>query len=79
MSTKENPADLVSRGGLVEQGNDLWWHGLKWLSEPSAWPADITTTATSETLVEAKRTQVFKHATNQEVDAFDTVLHKYSL
>ena len=80
MSTKESPAHLASRGGLVEQNNDLWWHGPKWLSEPSAWPADITTTATPETLAEAKTTrEVFKHATDQVVDAFDTVLHKYSL
>ena len=63
MSTKENPTDLASRGGLVEQGNDLCWHGPKWSSEPSAWPADITTTATSETLAEAKTArEVFKHA-----------------
>ena len=50
MSTKESLAHLASRGGLVEQNNDLWWHGPKWLSEPSAWPADITTTTTTETL-----------------------------
>ena len=68
MSTKENPAHLASRGGLVEQNNDLWWHGPKWLSEPSAWPADITTTTTTETLAEAKTTrEVFKHTTNQEI------------
>ena len=47
--TKENPADLGSRGGPVAQDDDLWWRGPKWLSDPSAWPVDITTTATAET------------------------------
>ena len=53
--TKENPADLGSRGGPVAQDDDLWWRGPKWLSDPSAWPVDITTTATAETLAEAKK------------------------
>ena len=44
--TKENPADLGNRGGPVAQDNDLWWRGLKWLSHLSAWPIDITKTAT---------------------------------
>ena len=41
MSTKENPADVATRGsdvrGLAE--NDIWWHGPKWLIESkSEWP-----------------------------------------
>lgn len=54
MPTKENPADLGSRGGQVKQDDELWWCRPKWLSDPSAWPEDITTTATTETLPEAK-------------------------
>ena len=78
--TKENPADLGSRGGPVAQDDDLWWHGPKWLSHPSAWPVDITTTATAETLAEAKTVrEIFKLATDQEVDGFDAVLNKYGL
>ena len=80
MPTKENPADLGSRGGPVAQDDDLWWHGPKWLSHPSAWPVDITTTATAETLAEAKTVrEIFKLATDQEVDGFDAVLNKYGL
>ena len=68
MSTKESLAHLASREGLVEQNNDLWWHGPEWFSEPSAWPADVTTTTTTETLAEAKTTrEVLKHTTHQEV------------
>ena len=78
--TKENPADLASRGGPVPQDSDLWWHGPKWLSHPSAWPVDITTTATAETLAEAKTVrEIFKLATDQELDGFDALLNKYGL
>lgn len=80
VSTKENPVDLGSRGGPVAQDNHLWWHGLKWLSHPSAWPVDITTTATAETLDKAKTVQeIFKLANDQEADRFDAVLNKYGL
>ena len=72
--------NLGSRGGPVAQDDDLWWHGPKWLSHPSAWPVDITTTATAETLAEAKTVrEIFKLATDQEVDGFDAVLNKYAL
>ena len=72
--------NLGSRGGPVAQDDDLWWHGPKWLSHPSAWPVDITTTATAETLAEAKTVrEIFKLATDQEVDGFDAVLNKYGL
>lgn len=78
--TKENPADLGSRGGPVAQDNDLWWHGPKWLSDPSTWPVNVTTTATAETLAEAKTVrEVFKLATDHEADKLDAVIHKYSL
>lgn len=69
-----------SRGGPVAQDNHLWWRGLKWLSHPSAWPVDITTTATAETLAKAKTVQeIFKLANDQEADRFDAVLNKYGL
>ena len=78
--TKENPADLGSRGGPVAQEDDLWWRGPKWLSDPSAWPVDITTTATAETLAEAKTVrEIFKLANEQEVEGIDAVLNKYGL
>ena len=78
--TKENPADLASRGGPVPQDSGLWWHGPKWLSQPNAWPEDITTTPTAETLAEAKTVrEIFKLATDQEADGFDALLSKYGL
>jgi len=38
VSTKDNPADIVSRGCCPTQMNnlDLWWKGLHWLSKNSS-------------------------------------------
>lgn len=39
VSTKENPADYVSRGLLPSQLNKLWFHGPSWLTEDKKhWP-----------------------------------------
>ena len=35
ISTRENPADIVSRGATITQLQDLWLHGPKFLSDPS--------------------------------------------
>lgn len=70
--TKENPADLGSRRGHVNQENSLWWYGPEWLSNPGAWPADVATTATPESLNEAKTIkEVFKLASKEEENVLD--------
>ena len=41
VNTKENPADIASRGCTVQQiaDNELWWKGPDWLQSPfSEWP-----------------------------------------
>ena len=52
--TAENPADVGSRGGSVEQLSELWWRGPAWLQHPESWPERIVTTATAESESEAK-------------------------
>ena len=34
VGTKDNPADLESRGGHVFETSDLWWRGPPWLAHP---------------------------------------------
>ena len=41
VSSRENPADLISRGVLADSliGNHLWWNGPSWLhQDPATWP-----------------------------------------
>ncbi|KAK9687798.1 hypothetical protein QE152_g35993 [Popillia japonica] len=41
IGTRENPADLLSRGVLPQDllQSNLWWHGPAWLANPySSWP-----------------------------------------
>ncbi|XP_044179547.1 uncharacterized protein LOC122961023 [Acropora millepora] len=78
--TKENPADLGSRGGQINQENSLWWYGPVWLFNPSAWPADVARTSTPESLNEAKTIkEVFKLASEEKVNALNSILNKFSL
>ena len=54
--TNENPADLGSRGGEIENST-LWRQGPSWLSDSSKWPPDVTLQATEEVLAETKATR----------------------
>ena len=38
--SEDNPADLASRGGDVQQ-KELWWNGSEWMGNPKDWPLDI--------------------------------------
>ena len=81
MGVPTNVTSIVgSRGGHVNQENSLWWYGPEWLSNPGAWPADVATTATPESLNEAKTIrEVFKLASKEKVDVLDSILEKFSL
>ena len=43
MSTKDNPADQLTRGIPTEKlkESSLWWHGLQWLPQCDKWPEDM--------------------------------------
>ena len=76
--SKENPADIASRGGLIDEGNQLWWNGPNWLSNPEEWPPDLKTTASVESNEELKLTkQVFALATEEDND-FVKLLSKFA-
>ena len=40
--TKDNPADIASRGGQVSSSS-LWWSGPEWLQDPAEWPENPVT------------------------------------
>lgn len=79
VNTKENPADLGSRGGKVDESTQLWLKGLKWLSKQEDWPDDITTVSTVETRAELKPTKEILATAVEEKNPFDDLLGKYEL
>ena len=77
--TRENPADLGSRGGEVN-GDKLWWYGPEWLADKELWPPDITTSASKESDAEMKIVRdLFASTVEVADDCFDDLLSKFSL
>ena len=76
--TQENPADLGSRGGQVTD-NPLWWKGPRWLTRKAEWPPDLVTSASPETIAEAKATrEIFAVAVAATAsDELDVLLDKF--
>ena len=75
--TAENPADVGSRGGSVEQLSELWWRGPAWLQHPESWPERIVTTATAESESEAKIVRDVLAVAVQEEDKLDELMEKF--
>ena len=76
--SKENPADVASRGGLIVEENQLWCQGPDWLSQPEKWPPDLKTTDCAESNEELRLTkQVFALATETE-DELVKLLSKFT-
>ena len=73
--TKDNPADLASRGGPVTEEKQLWWKGPAWLSDPRAWPPDLVTVPTTEAKV---MKEVLATALSSE-DEFSVLTEQHSL
>ena len=78
--TRENPADLGSRGGDVKD-NQLWQEGPAWLKDPSRWPQDVTLVPDEQTRAEekVKVKNEIAAATVIQSDVFDELLEKYHL
>ena len=36
--TKQNPADIGSRGSLLNKISDIWWKGPSWIAVNKKWP-----------------------------------------
>jgi transposase InsO family protein len=53
VSTKDNPADVLTRGQKASRlrDNNLWWHGPTWLVHKRLWPAPPSTASEFDTAV----------------------------
>lgn len=74
--TQENPADLGSRGGPVNEENVLQWEGPKRLKDPESWPPDIVTTATTESIAEVEARKELSASAVEKEDELDNLLAK---
>lgn len=79
VSSNENPADLGSRGGKVNECSDLSWNGPSRLAYPEKWPSDIVTSPTKETRAEAKVIKGALTVTMVTNDALDQLIQKWNL
>ena len=78
LPTKENPADLGSRGRQVDDSK-LWWQGPEWLSDKEKWPTDIVTSRTPESQAEAKITKELFNGATASTGCLKVLLGKFDL
>ena len=78
--TKDNPADIASRGGHL-YNKSLWWNGPEWLDDPEKWSDNLETQPSTATEVEAKVVREVLCATQAQrvADEFDRLLEKHDL
>ena len=77
--TKQNPADIESRGSPISKLGDVWWKGPTWLSNISLWPRQPTIGPTTESQVECKSIKEIMTTTIEKSDTFDNLLERDEL
>ena len=78
--SKDNQADLGSRGGHVDSANCLRWKCPDWLVNEENWPPEFVTSPRKESLAETKPVrEIFKVANISQPEGFDQLLKKWSL
>ena len=76
--TKENPADLASRGGDVEY-REMWWEGPEWMADRERWPPEQINQPSAGSTAEAKATKELFALAVDVTDRLDAVLEKFEL
>ena len=77
--TKQNPANIGSRGSSTSILGDLWRKDPTWLSNISLWPRQPTIGPTTESQVECKAIKEIKITTIEKSDIFYKLVEKHEL
>ncbi|XP_028408199.1 uncharacterized protein LOC114530777 [Dendronephthya gigantea] len=77
VTSRDNPADLASRGSDVSKLDKLWWNGPDWLNDEDNWPLNIKTQETTETQAETKAVKELFSLTVPVQDELDQLLKKF--
>ncbi|XP_054709241.1 uncharacterized protein LOC129218946 [Uloborus diversus] len=79
--TKENPADIVSRGLAPKYLPDctIWWKGPSWLKlTEESWPNQLHRAKNSETVLKEKKNFKFSFNTSVNCSIIDNLFQKFS-
>ena len=77
--TKQNPADIGSRGLLISKMPNVWWEGPSWLTNSNEWPTQPVIQLSVESQKEAKPGKQILANTVETTSTFDTLLEKFEL
>ena len=80
--TRDNPADLGSRGSLLTKIPEIWWKGPSWLQVKENWLRQPGIKPSEESEKEVKISKEHKSIVFTTVaiqDDFNLILHKFDL
>ena len=77
--TKQNPADLGSRGCDIGKLRQNWWEGPSWLRHRNSWPDQPMIESSEESEIERKRVkEILAVAVSSEI-IYNKLLVKYPM
>ena len=77
--TRNNPADLGSRGCELRKLCEFWWNGPEWLRDCKNWPEQPDITNNDESEIERKMVKELLATTVDLQNPIDTLLNKFTL
>ena len=77
--TKQNPADIGSRGSLISKLPNVWLEGPSWLTNSSAWPNQPVIQPWLGSQKEAKLEKQIVVNIIEIANAFHKIIEKYEL
>ena len=77
--TRNNPADLGSRGCELRKLCEFWWNGPEWLRDCKNWPEQPDITNNDESEIERKMVKELLATTVDLQNPTDTLLNKITL